>query len=102
MRSRFLPSKVISDQYGSKIVTKKDGSIAVGLVVESDAGVTIYNPDPSSPPTVVKQADIESIEASPISQMPTGLINSLNAEELRDLIAYLLSGGNKRSSVFRE
>ncbi len=64
--------------------------------------MTIYNPDPSSPPTVVKQADIESIEASPISQMPTGLINSLNAEELRDLIAYLLSGGNKRSSVFRE
>jgi cytochrome c1 len=33
--------------------------------------------------------------------MPTGLLNPLNAEELRDLIAYLVSAGDPNASVFQ-
>ena len=32
--------------------------------------------------------------------MPAGLINSLNADELKDLVAYLLSGGNPDDPMF--
>jgi hypothetical protein len=32
--------------------------------------------------------------------MPPGLINSLNEEELKDLVAYLLSGGNAADKAF--
>ena len=33
--------------------------------------------------------------------MPPGLINSLNQDELLDLIAYLTSGGNKGDKAFK-
>jgi cytochrome c1 len=34
--------------------------------------------------------------------MPPGLINSLNEEELKDLIAFLQSGGNPNDKAFRK
>ena len=96
------PSKVISDQYGSQIVTAKDGRVALGLVVEDDNGVNVYLHDPSTPPTVFKRDQIKSIKDSPVSQMPPALINTLNPEELKDLVAYLLSGGNPKAGVFKK
>ena len=44
---------------------------------------------------------VKSVTASPVSQMPPGLINALNENELADLVAYLLSGGNKRHRVYK-
>ena len=32
--------------------------------------------------------------------MPPGLINTLNEDELKDLLAYLLSGGNPQDKMF--
>jgi len=34
--------------------------------------------------------------------MPPSLINSLNQDELLDLLAYLVSGGNKGDKVFQK
>ena len=33
--------------------------------------------------------------------MPPGLINTLNKDELLDLIAYLVSGGNANDKAFK-
>jgi hypothetical protein len=33
--------------------------------------------------------------------MMPGLINSLNNEELRDLLAYLMAGGNKEHELYK-
>ena len=49
---------------------------------------TLKNPFDNSE-TPVAKSDIESEETSPISLMPGGLINALNEDELRNLIAYL-------------
>jgi hypothetical protein len=32
--------------------------------------------------------------------MPPGLINALNPDELKDLLAYILSGGNPADPMF--
>jgi hypothetical protein len=32
--------------------------------------------------------------------MPAAMLDSLNAEEVRDLIAYLLSGGKPKAKVY--
>jgi hypothetical protein len=32
--------------------------------------------------------------------MPPGLLNRLNEEEIADLFAYLLSGGNKEHEIY--
>ena len=102
LESLIDPGKVISDQYGSFTVTRKDGSHQTGLVVEKDDTVDIYPAVNSAAPITVKRSEIASIAQSPVSPMPPGLINSLNGEELRDLLAYLMSGGDKNDKIYGE
>ena len=49
----------------------------------------------------VKRGDIEEMKASPVSMMPEGLLNTLNRDEILDLIAYLLSRGDRENPMFR-
>lgn len=95
------PSKVISDQYGSTQVLTSSGQVLVGRMVRLEDKLHIYTADPDKPPVVIDESDAEEVTASKVSQMPAGLIDSLNEEELKDLVAYLLSGGNPRDPVYK-
>jgi len=101
IESIIEPSKTISDQYASKLVADHDGLVAEGLVVEEDGEVRVYGTDPNAEPTVFARADVAVIRPSALSQMPQALLDSLNEEELKDLLAYLVSGGDKKAAVFR-
>ncbi|WP_145195977.1 sialate O-acetylesterase [Planctomycetes bacterium Poly30] len=94
------PSRVISDQYGSHIVLDTDGNMAEGILVDGGDELTLYSRDPNEGPLVYARSEIAKIQESPVSQMPTGLIDPLNPEELKDLIAFLVSGGNPEDAVF--
>jgi putative heme-binding domain-containing protein len=96
------PSKDISDQYSMFQVTLKNGSEHTGLYVENGDDVSIYPPDHTAEPIKVSVGDVKEVKQVPVSQMPPGLINMLNPEELRDLMAYLMSGGDKASKVYRK
>ena len=50
----------------------------------------------------VKLTTIKSRKPYNVSMMPPGLINSLNPEELQDLVAYILSGGNAEDPMFKK
>lgn len=95
------PNVLISDQYSSSRVTLTNGDTVVGLVVERDDNLEIYTRDPDAPPSVVTRDEVRTVEQVDTSQMPPGLINSLNPEELRDLIAYLRSGGDEDHDMFK-
>lgn len=95
------PSRDISDQYGMFEVRLKDGSTRTGLVVENGDQVSIYPPDHTAEPAVVPAGEVVESKQLPVSQMPPALINGLNPEELRDLMAYLMSGGNPESRVYK-
>jgi len=97
------PSAVISDQYGSEQFEKHDGTTVVGRVVaaENNGLVLMSNPFVPDDQQRVMFTDIKSRRPFPQSMMPPGLINSLNADELRDLVAYILSGGNPNDPMFR-
>lgn len=102
------PSRVISDQYGSSTVLLADGTILTGLVVEQDGGDLLVYPNQSQGSQQPIEAievdadDIEDITASKISQMPEGLLNNLNATEIRDLMGYLMSGGDPNDKRYRK
>ena len=51
---------------------------------------------------VVKKSDVESIVSSKISQMPLGLIDGLNEEELKDLMAYVIAAGDKKAKAYKD
>ena len=100
LESIIDPSAVISDQYGSSQVKMKDGRTFFGLVVDAGESYRVQTPVPGAEPVIVAKADVESVEPVEISQMPPGLINPLNADELRDLMAYMLSAGDSEHAMF--
>ncbi len=96
------PSKVINEQFAPIIVTKNDGSIMTGVVVNlSGDGVTL-NTDLTDPNQRVNvdRKELKSIELSTVSPMPSMLLAMLKKDEILDLLAYVLSAGNKDHSMF--
>ncbi|GAB4017265.1 c-type cytochrome [Spirosoma koreense] len=97
------PSKAVSDQYASTVFILKNGQSVVGRLVNEDK--TNYsisqNPFAANELRKVAKKDVVSKRNSPESIMYPGLINSLNPQELRDLMAYLKSGGNQNNEVYK-
>lgn len=96
------PSKVISDQYGTEQLELADGEVLIGRVVAEDANRYSVMTNPFAPDELARPeiSKVRSRKPYPISMMPPGLINALNPEELKDLVAYLLSGGNPADPMF--
>ena len=95
------PSKVISDQYGSQQIVTGDGKTLVGRAVEIGNELYVYTIDADAKPIVLSKDDVESVTPSKLSQMPVALVDTLNAEELKDLFAYLLASGDPKAQVFK-
>ena len=89
------PNKVISDQYQSHLVLTSGGLTVTGRAIEIGDQIHVYTDDADAPPKVIERADIEEMSVSKISQMPSNLIDTLNPEELKDLVAYLMSFDSK-------
>lgn len=86
------PSKVVSDQYAFDTIIKHDGSQVVGKLIEEkdEHWIIATSPFDFSATSEIERSLIKDIKPSPVSPMPAGLINRLNPEELKDLLAYLL------------
>lgn len=97
------PSKTVSDQYAATVFTMKDGSSVLGRQVNEDDTKYYISQNPFSPQTIreLEKEKVSGTKLSKVSVMLPGLINRLNAEELRDLVAYLKAGGNEKDSVFQ-
>jgi putative heme-binding domain-containing protein len=102
LESIIEPSKEISDQYGAIIIKKKDGDVVVGRVgnLNGDNLMVIENMFAPGDFTQVKRPDIESIEPSKVSMMPEGLLNYFKQDEILDMMAYLLSRGDRNARMF--
>jgi putative heme-binding domain-containing protein len=89
------PSKAISDQYAAIVIRKKNGQVVTGRVANLSGPIVQVVEDMLEPGkfTDVSREDIETIEHANVSMMPPGLLNSLKPEEIRDLVAFLLSRG---------
>jgi putative heme-binding domain-containing protein len=96
------PSKTISDQYGATVFYLKDGGSIVGRMISQDDNKYVISQNPFAPLTTREIAKKEVIRTrvSEISPMLPGLIDRLNSEEVRDLLAYLKSGGNAKDTIF--
>ncbi|MCB9877841.1 MAG: c-type cytochrome [Planctomycetes bacterium] len=98
------PSATISEQFVASVVTMKDGETLVGRLIyrNADELAVACNPFDLSQLEKRPAAAVASIENSPVSMMPPGTIALMNADELKDLIAYLVSGGDEDHAVFRK
>jgi putative heme-binding domain-containing protein len=96
------PSKSISDQYAATQFSLKNGNSIVGRLVNEDANAYYVSQNPYAPETLEKvlKKNVISSKPSAVSMMFEGLINSLNEEEMKDLMAYLMAGGNEKNAMF--
>jgi hypothetical protein len=85
------------------VLTKNDGSTVTGAVVNLNGDFVVINEDPSDPNqrVTVDRKEVRSIEPSKISTMPPMLLSRLTKDEILDLAAYVLSGGNPESDLFK-
>ncbi len=98
------PSKVVSDQYDSQLISTKDGGSLLGRVVQQEGGELKVMTNPFAPTALVTipENEVAGITTRPMSMMPPGLINVLNPDELLDLLAYLMTGGNPDDAAFKK
>ncbi len=91
------PNKTISDQYGATVFYLKEGGSVLGRLISQDDDKYIISQNPFAPLTTreLLKKDIVRTMLSEVSPMLPGMINRLNAEELKDLLGYLKSGGKK-------
>ncbi|MDN3202988.1 c-type cytochrome [Algoriphagus sp. C2-7] len=98
------PSETISEQYAATILELKDGSSVVGRLTDENEENYYVSQNPFAPDQIrtVAKANVISKKISEVSTMLPGMINSLNEEELKDLMAYLISSGNPDHEVFKD
>ncbi|MEA3211610.1 MAG: hypothetical protein QOE70_4667 [Chthoniobacter sp.] len=96
------PSKEINEQFVPTVLTKMDGSVIIGTIVNLNNNSVTVNTDASDPwqREDVNRATVKSIEPSKVSLMPPGLLNILTKDEILDLVAYVLSGGDPHNAMF--
>lgn len=99
LESIFYPSHVISSQYQSKTILTTDGRTIQGLVAPGAAGETVVLQSTGEKITI-NGDEIEAIKPSTVSVMPDGLLNTLELEEIADLMLFLQSGS--REQIARE
>ncbi|NNE00177.1 MAG: c-type cytochrome [Pirellulaceae bacterium] len=100
LQAMIDPSAVISDQYQAYSILLSDGRTMTGLVVPDGEKIAIHVAGAEAKTIRVDLDEIETLSPANVSQMPSGLIDRLSETELRDLVAYLLAGGNRTAKVY--
>jgi putative heme-binding domain-containing protein len=98
----IAPSKTISDQYGSTVFFLKTGGSVLGRLIRQDNEKYYISQNPFDTQTikVILKKNVVRTRVSEISPMLPGMINGLNPDELKDLMAFLKSGGNPNHPVY--
>jgi putative heme-binding domain-containing protein len=86
------PTNDIKQGFETVILTKNDGEIVSGLLDRKTDKATLIRMA-NSEIVAIPASEIANIDVSPVSLMPTGLTRNLHKDELKDLLAYLMSLG---------
>lgn len=104
LKSIINPNEVISDQYNSTVFSLKDGNSVVGRLISEEGDSYKISQNPYAPEVIrsIPKTEVIETKMSTVSLMPPGTINRLNDDEVKDLLAYLISGGNSDNPVYQD
>ncbi|MCB1276493.1 PVC-type heme-binding CxxCH protein [Prosthecobacter sp.] len=85
------PSAVVPADYRVSVLNLKDGRTITGVIPEqTERTLTVQTP---AERLVIERAQIVKQEQLPVSLMPEGLLAALGDENVKNLIAYMMSNG---------
>ena len=98
------PSKDVEEKYAVKTFLLDSGTIVSGFVVKETEEQYELKADPLSPDKseVVLKDEIEGESSNNKSVMPQGMLNWLTEEQVKDLVAYVLSAGDENHEVYQK
>ena len=104
LRSILDPSETMNGQHYYTVFQLKNGETVTGRLIEADDGKFVVAPSIMTPNVTVEiaEADVVKREPSPVSPMPSGLMNTFTRDQILDLIAFLVSSGNPSAAIFRK
>ncbi len=95
------PSKTIAPGYATTIVQTSDGEVYTGRIdSEDEDGIVLRTVASFAEPTRIEKSEIVDRSASTESIMPAGALDTLEAHEVLDLLAFLLAGGSREHPAF--
>ena len=102
LREVIEPSGKIPKEFQPMVFVTSAGKTYAGLIVRQDEKSIFLSNDPDNPDQLLEipREDIEEQMLSEISIMPTGLLNTLQKEEILDLLAYVEAGGQEDHPAF--
>lgn len=89
LRDIVEPSAAVNPDYLNYIVAMSDGKVNSG-VIHSETPAAITLADGTGKLTEVLRSDIDEIKPSKLSVMPQDVVKQLSAEQIRDLMTFLL------------
>jgi putative heme-binding domain-containing protein len=103
LESIIEPSKEISDQYVAVVITTTDGRIVTGRIVNLHGDTISLMTNMLDPDhlTNLDRKRVETMTNSKVSMMPEGLLDTFHEDEILDLVAYLLSRGDRNRKWFK-
>jgi len=102
LRQVLEPSSEINEQFKAQVFQTNDGDVVTGLVVKEDAAAVhvVTNLLLPNEVRVLAKAKIAARKPSELSPMPTGLLVTLQKDEILDLLAFVESGGDPKGKQF--
>jgi len=93
LRHILEPSDEVAEEYRTFLLETRDGRFFSGLLAGADENSVQIRSNPLAPEHVetIPQGEIDRLEESPLSTMPSGLLSTLTPSEVQDLIRYLLN-----------
>jgi putative membrane-bound dehydrogenase-like protein len=85
------PSAVVNKDFRMSVLRHVDGRILNGLVVSQDEQRVVLQT--ATERLTILREEIDEISLSTLSAMPEGILQPLKDEQIRDLVAYLMSPG---------
>lgn len=90
LESIIFPSASLARGYETVVIVTKSGTTLTGVITRETADALVLTNSQRIEQKVIR-TEIEQMTASPVSTMPAGIDQTLNPEELRDILAYLES-----------
>jgi putative heme-binding domain-containing protein len=88
MKDILMPNRSIADGYEWWEIKEKSGKIYTGIIGnETTSTITLRNI--TGPEITISRNTIDSLKASDVSAMPTGLENLINEQQMADLLAFI-------------